>query len=228
MVDHIFFLVNPGYEPERYKSVIEIVQNQKFSNYTLFTHTWGCEITESMRSHHCKTDTTMRYHGRNMETNPLSNGEISLFLNHIECLRNIRSSFSEGLFLIFESDVLLNDNFEENLKKVITMSRNYTWDIINIGEGNAADLPKSRPIENSLQLYHEKINRCSEGILWNYNAVEKFLDYYEKTCDVDGPIDTKMDVFSEFVGGFDIYWAQPPLVYQGSVRCSHIFPSFLR
>lgn len=226
MIDHIFFLVNPKYEPERYKSIIEIIKTHKLTNYTIFTHTWGCDITETIRSSCTKTDTSMRFHGRTMDKSPLSNGEISLFLNHIACLRNIRKFFTDGLFLLFESDVLLNDNFNENLEKVIKMSKNYAWDIINIGEGNAVDLPKSRPIENSLQLYNEKRNRCTEGILWNYKAIVKFLDYYEKTCDIDGPIDTKMDVFSEFVGGFDIYWAHPPLVYQGSVR--NVFRSLLR
>jgi len=226
MIHHTFFLVHPKYEPERYLSILGAIQRQKIENYTIFSHTWGCDITESMRTALVKSDTSMRYHGRTMDTHPLTNGEISLFLNHIECLQTIRKSFRSGNFLLLESDVLFQDNFESNIKKVLDMSKECTWDIINIGEGNAIDLPKSRPIENSLQLYHEKRNRCTEGILWNYSAVVKFLEYYEKTCDIDGPIDTKMDVFSEFVGGFEIYWAHPPLVYQGSVR--NIFRSLLR
>ena len=226
MANHTYFLVNPKYEHERYLSILNAIKGQKILNYTIFTHTWGCDITESMRSTLVKSDTSMRYHGRTMDKHPMTNGEISLFLNHIECLKSIRDSFDSGIFLLFESDVLFNDNFESNINKVIEMSQECEWAIINIGDGNSVDLPKSRHIANSLELYKEKRNRCTEAILWNYKGIVKFLDYYEKTCDIDGPIDTKMDVFSEFVGGFDIYWAHPPLVYQGSVR--NVFRSLLR
>ena len=226
MITGIYFLVNPEYEPDRHASICNIIDSEKLPNVTLFTHLWGCDITPEMRKEHVKSDTSMRYHGRNMIHNPLSNGEISLFLNHIECLRSIRSTHRDGTFILFESDVLIYSNFWENLEQVLALGESVDWDIINIGEGNGNDVPKSEPIRPYLHLYKEERNRCTEGIVWSYKGICKFLEYYEETLDIDCPFDTKMDVLSEVYGKFNIYWSHPPLVYQGSVR--RIFPSYLR
>ena len=50
---------------------------------------------------------------------PLSNGEISLFLNHIKCLESIKMNFDKGNFLILESDALFTKNFKIDLQKII-------------------------------------------------------------------------------------------------------------
>ena len=54
-----------------------------------------------------------------MEKNPLSNGEISLFLNHLECLKNIKNTFNDGIFIILESDVIFKPNFNEDIIKIV-------------------------------------------------------------------------------------------------------------
>ena len=227
MIEHIYFLIHPVHEPERYESVLKMIKKYNITNYTLFTHLWGCNITPEMRNKYVKTDTSMKYHNRTMDANPLSNGEISLFLNHIECLQIIKRTYTNGLFLVCESDAIFRDHFWENLSRVIELSKQYPdYDIINIGGGNGHDLPVSKPIQSELDLYKEKRNRAAEGIIWNYRGILNFLDYYEKTCDIDAPIDCKMDVYSEFIGGFNIYWAHPPLIFQGSVHGQ--FKSLLR
>ena len=42
------------------------------------------------------------------------------------------------------------------------------------------------------------------------------ISYFEKKNDIDGPIDTKMDVLSSYVGGFNIFWPKYYLIRQGS------------
>jgi GR25 family glycosyltransferase involved in LPS biosynthesis len=224
MISHTYFIIHPEHEPDRFTSIKTSIKSLSLTDYTIFTHTWGTDITPAIRAELCKTDISMKYHDRSMKTNPLSNGEISLFLNHIECLKLIRSSYKEGLFLIFESDVLFHADFIKKLQGVITLESMIDWDIINIGEGNGSDKPRG-PINPYLYLYAEKRNRCTEGLLWNYKSICKFLDYYESTVDIDGPFDTKIDFFSEYIGSFNIYWAHPALVYQGSIR--KIFKSHL-
>lgn len=226
MITHIYFIIHPDNEPDRYDSICAQIESLQLTHYSFFTHTWKHDISQEVYTKYVKTDTSMKYHGRTIESNPLSSGEVSLFLNYIECLRKIRSTYNEGLFLLFESDVLFYDKFTENLTYIINLQQGLEWDIINIGEGVNFDLPKSESVYPNLHLYKEKRNKCAEGILWNYNGICKFLEYYEKESDIDGPIDTKMDVFSEFIGGFNIYWAHPPLVYQGSTRSKFI--SYLR
>jgi GR25 family glycosyltransferase involved in LPS biosynthesis len=213
-----FFIVNPKYKEGRYNTILSLIRDNNIMNYSFITHTWACDITPEIRSIYAKSDIAMRYQGRNMDKNPLINGEISLFLNYIECLRRIRDNYDRGIFIIFESDIMLYDNFKENLERVIELSKSIDWDTINIGTGNGRDTPKSEPIKSGLHLYKEPINKFAEGIIWNYTGVCKFLKYFEETSEIDAPIDCKMDYYSEHLKKFNIYWAEPGLVWQRSAR----------
>lgn len=231
----LYFLCNKYKEPDRYNLLLKQINQTNLCNYEFFNYIWGNQITPELRKKYCKTDYTMTFHGRSMITKPLSNGEISLFLNHIECLRKIRRDYSEGLFLIMESDVIFQDvnNFNSQLNDLFNSIKmlDNEWDIINIGNTkpwfNNKKYYKNIPVcINNIQFYKEKINRCTEAIVWNYKSVCKFLDYYEVNEDIDGPIDTKMDVFSEFMGSFNIYWNEPTFITQGSTI--GIFKTLLR
>jgi hypothetical protein len=222
-----YLLVNPTHEKDRYDCLLDNIQKNNITNYRVFTHCWGCDITPEIRSTYVKTDTSMRFHDRNMNTAPLSNCEISLFLNFIECLRHIRNNHDDGVFVILESDAMFHGDYLTNLSNVVELSKQLDdWDMINIGGGNFIPVPQSEPVRPYLHLYKEKRNRAADGILWNYKGICKFLDYFEKTNDIDAPFDCKIDVFSEFVGGFNLFWAHPSLTYQGSR--SGAFRSHLR
>lgn len=231
---HIFFLCDKSNEECRYNHLRRQISQVKMptDKYEFFTHIWGNQITQTIRDKYCKSDFAMQMHNRNMKTKPLTNGEISLFFNHIECLRKIRSEYTDGLFFIFESDVIFQNNFSENINNICTELNGIgEWDVINVGEGTREYLkrfghPKSLPIKkNTFTFYNENIHSCAEGLLWNYNSICKFLSYFELTEDIDGPIDTKMDVYCE-IGDFKIIWAYPTLVYQGSI--SGLYNSSLR
>lgn len=232
-----FVIISKENERERYRNFLTQVVKYKLHeilNIHYFKHCWKTDITEEIRKKYCKSDWTMRKHGRNMKDKPLTNGEISLFFNHIECLKKIRKEYSDGNFIIFESDVLFRDIFNVNIRTVLNQIPNINnWDIINIGDGTRDYMkkymghPKTKPIEiGNNKYYKENINCCIEGIIWNYNSICKFLNYYEQKEDIDGPIDTKMDVLSTYIGGFNIYWLEPSLVSQGSML--KIFKSTVR
>jgi hypothetical protein len=227
MITHTFFLCNKEKEPLRYESLTEQIHHSKITDYSFFTYIWSNEITPEIRAMYCKTDTCMRYHGRNMITNPLLNTEISLFLNHIQCLRHIKQNYTNGCFAIFESDVLFYEYYNVKINTIMTQAidKNNVH-IINIGEGNRDILPCSEPLRAGLHIYKEKTNKFTEGIIWTYEGICTFLDHFDKTSDIDGPIDTRIHIFSEIYGSFNIYWAYPPLVYQGSI--SGKFNSIIR
>ena len=84
---------------------------------------------------------------------------------------------------------------------------------------------KESRISRGAKFYKENINRCSEALIWNYSSVKKFLSYFNLKKDIDGPIDTKLDVFSS-TGNFNIYWCNPEIVYQGSIL--NVYDSHLR
>lgn len=232
-----FVIMSKENEQERYNIFLKQVSQyklQEFLNIHYFNHCWKTDITEEIRKKYCKSDWTMRKHGRNMKDKPLTNGEISLFLNHIECLKKIRKEYSYGNFIIFESDALFTQNF--TVKKITKTLNDINLikelDILNIGEGLPRyfiikGYPKSNPIIiNNSKYYKENLNRCSEAIIWKYTSICKFLDYFEKQTDIDGPIDTKMDVLSTYIGGFNIFWPEEYMVRQGSNL--KLFKSHLR
>lgn len=237
MVDKIktFILIREEKEPERLKKIKSQILNLNLNEYLdihFFNYCWKEDITEQVRNKYCKSDWTMKKHNRNMIDHPLTQGEISLFLNYIFCLKRIRDTYTEGNFLILESDAIFTDNFnKETIKQTINdMNLIEELDILNIGEGVPNyfyGYPKTKPtIVNNNKYYRENLNRCTEANLWKYIAVCKFLDYFEENKDIDGPIDTKMDVLATDLGGFNIFWPEKYMIRQGSHL--KIFNSTLR
>jgi hypothetical protein len=207
MINQYYFIVNIDYEPERYDSIISAINTLKLKNYTIKKGQWANEISDEYYNEIANYKDHMKIFDRDFS---LSKAEISLFINYMSCLNDIRNNYTDGYFVIFESDAIFNDNFNENLETVIKLAENIDYDIINIGDGTS---PKPENIKPGLNLYKQKRNKGSDAILWKYSAVCKFIDYVKI---IDFPIDSKIDVYSEFDGGFNIYWAHPSLVYQGS------------
>ena len=119
-----FVIMNKEKEPDRYIHFLEEIEKHKladFLNINYFNNCWKTDITPEIREKYCKSDWTMKKHGRNMKDKPLTNGEISLFLNWIFCLKQIRETYSEGNFLILESDAIFINNFnEQRISKILT------------------------------------------------------------------------------------------------------------
>ena len=228
-----FVIISKKNEPERYKNFLTQVVNNKlcdFLNIHYFNHCWKNDITPEIREKYCKSDWTMKKHGRNMKAKPLTNGEISLFLNYIECLKMIRKKHEKGIFLLVESDTIFKNTFnKKNIIKIMNdVSTIEDLDILNIGTGvEKYFMLRGYPItqaiiHNKNKYYKENLNKGTEGVIWNYNSICKFLKYFEENNDIDGPIDTKIDVFSQHLNKFNIYWNETPLLFGGST-CNKYF-----
>jgi hypothetical protein len=222
MVHQIYFIVHQEREPDRYDALIKSIKYLNLQNYKIMAPCWSTDITPELRKERAYSFRAMNLHGRPHQYGApeLSSGEISLFLNYLACLEDIRANFTDGTFIIFESDALFTHDFNASLARVMEIAQGVNWGTINIGQGEGNVPPNVQP---GLNLYRSWGNKCAEGIIWNYKSVCKFLDY----CTVlDGPIDCKIDVFSQYDGGPPIYWAHPPLVMQGSIH--KVFKSHLR
>lgn len=183
------------------------------TNTSFFHHIWGDEITDEIRHKYCRSDETMKKHGRNMVKEPLTCGEISLYLNHIECLKYIKNNYTSGYFAIFESDAVFNESYNQDIDKLMEKINSINTDTLIVYIGEIGSKKKNNDSDIILKRYLNGENFFSEGIIWSYKAVCKFLDNFEKTQLIDSPIDTKY-VFSKDV--FDIYASLPYLVHQGS------------
>lgn len=224
----IFIICNKILEKDRYNHSIE--QLKKISKNKIeieyFSHIWAKDITNDIYNKYCKTDNSMRYHGRLMNIKPLTKGEVSLVLNHIECLKKISKMYKNGYFLILESDFILTDNFELNIKNLLNSieDKKINFDIINIGKGfrpehtRSYNIDKCYNINTDLNLKISNKNCCTEAILWNMNSINKFLNYFEKEQDINGPWDTILDEFHHIISKWELFWLYPYIVYQGSIN----------
>ena len=225
----IFIICNKEFEKERYENSIQQLKKISKTNIEIeyFNYIWGHEITDNIYKKYCKTDKSMCKHGRLMNIKPLTNGEVSLVLNHIECLKNIRKMYKNdynGYFLILESDFILSDNFENNINDLLTFIYNQklNFDIINIGKGFRPEhqrtfiTDESFKINNNMDIKIATINCCTEAVLWNINSIIKFLNYFEKEEDVNGPWDTILD--TNTINDWKLFWLYPYIVSQGSIN----------
>lgn len=224
MLSHSFFICNREKEPDRYDYLIKQIKLLNMTNVSFFHHIWGDEITDEIREKYCRSDETMRRVGRNMVHAPLRCGEISLYLNYIECMKYIKNKYTSGYFAIFESDAVFNESYNHCIDKLMEKINNINADtsfIVYIGE--CCGVKKTYTSDIILKRYLCDEDMFAEGVIWSYKAVCRFLDHFEKNQLIDSPIDTKL-IFSKEI--FEIYATLPYLVSQGSR--SGLFKSHLR
>ena len=131
MIDRIYIIYNINKEADRFLNLSKQLLKIKFpkNKIEFFSYIWKDQITDSIVKKYCKTDSILE----TLKYKSLNKAEISLFLNHIHCLQQIRNKFSKGNFIIFESDIFFKPNFDKNLNELINSIQNIDWDIINIG-----------------------------------------------------------------------------------------------
>lgn len=233
--EKIFIICNKNIELERYDNMKKQIINANIdeSNIEYTYKYWSTDI-ENIK---LENNNNFIYEN-NLYVN-LNNAEISLLINHINILKNIKKNYSEGIFLILESDAYVFEGMEFTdikLIELINISHKLKdWDIINIG-GSCMDIfrhhgyPKNKEIKiNNFRFYNEDRLICIESLIWNYNSICKFLDLYDKyniknNNIISDPIDVIIDNLS-VLKNLNIYWTEPCLVKQGS---GSIFKSLLR
>lgn len=223
---NIFIICNKSKENDRIQNIENQIKNldNNIFNINFYNFIWFDEIDENIVNKYCKTDNSMKYHGREKNIKPLTKGEISLVLNNINCLKYIKDNFNNGNFIILESDFLFINNFDKNIIKLMNYINNIdNWDIINIGTGFRSEMEHEIRksdciIFENIKFYKEIKNCCTEGIIWNYNSINKFLNYFNIEEDINGPWDTMLDLLSIYINNsWNIYWSEPAFVSQGSI-----------
>lgn len=71
---------------------------------------------------------------RKLRSNPpiMKKGELSLFLNYKAILEDIVKNYKDGIFFIFESDILIGNDIEK-INVFIENIKNQNWDAIHLG-----------------------------------------------------------------------------------------------
>jgi glycosyl transferase family 25 len=142
-------------------------------------------------------------------------GELSCVLKHMEAMRRIAAK-NHRLALVLEDDVLLAENFNEQLAAILekaeTLKSPFT---IQIGCANNMYVPKTR-LQSGKRLYQMNQVRATDSYLINAAAARLRLEWLEQNR-FDRPAGHLFNLVDN-LKQIPIYWSEPTIVEQGSMN----------
>ena len=132
-VDKIYVISNKQGEPERYKIMNDLFKDLNVHNDYIKYHapTYKHTITDEQYDYHAKNQWVLRMRGPNGMK--LRKGMLSLILNYRETLRDIVKNYNDGIFFIFESDIIKSKDIDK-INHFIDDIKDKDWDSIHIGQ----------------------------------------------------------------------------------------------
>jgi len=146
--------------------------------------------------------------------------EISLTMKHLFCYREIAEKYDYALIL--EDDAIFVNGFKSKLEAYISQLPN-DWDMLFIGDGCNLHIPYNIVKNSNTNIF----KKCLEPTPWGGNGATRCTDSYliSKKCAAkiiessNSGIDNSIDWWLNGVcrkHGFNVYWAEPTIVTQGS------------
>ena len=238
-ISRMFVINSVEFEPDRNARLTQLFKKLEVEDYSVkfICPTYKQTITSEIMDKHVKYNFVKRLRHGGMKKS-----EISLFLNYKEVLKNIVENYSDGLFLIFESDIFVDNNKISKLNEFINdmHSKKEGWDLIHIGKGGENEY-FSKPYCDSILPYRHSVNhlpkkyieditcvsdkfrlvrkfhtRCTDSFIWSYKGVERFYNYLCSNFLYDAPFDYYMTNFFENNVDFKHYWSLDTFFIQGS------------
>jgi hypothetical protein len=144
--------------------------------------------------------------------------EVSLGLGLHLAVQKCLEMKDQDTFLIFESDVVLRDDFVERLRGVLKMAGNAEWDYIGLGEGQNARPPQHEEGYFGPTMLckppHNFVFRGTDSMLFRRSFLEKLSQTLIPMREI---MDWEMNIQMMVHKGVSL-WADPPLVEPGSGR----------
>jgi glycosyl transferase family 25 len=147
---------------------------------------------------------------------------MSLHLKHNYVYKLTADNYDNAL--IFEDDVILSDNFIDKLNNYMTqLPENY--DMLFIGDGCNLHIEEHKLIPNK-NIYAKCLyptswggngaSKCSDSYIINKKCAKKMCEYINSLkCKINLPIDWWINEAARD-NNFEVYWAEPTIVTQGS------------
>lgn len=221
-IPHIFVMCHPQYEAARYNFLQSHFKKRgipKEKIHYVWT-LWGHELTPELVS---KLYDPFRHrfgikHNLSQQSTALSRGELSLMLTFREVMRQVLEGGYDHV-IVFESDVVLRDDFLPRLKDVLIDAAGKTWDYISLGEGVG-----TRPHELAFSTYftesklykppHQWVFRCCDSMLLHRGFLEKVSNTFLPCREC---LDWEMNV-QAMIHRATCWWADPPLAEPSTGR----------
>ena len=221
-VSKIHFICNKEFEPVRYERLEKMVSDLKIDTdkVTYCCPTYKHTITDAIFNKYVRTPMNQLLPWVNRR---LRKSELSIFLNYRKNLEIIDRNYLEGLFCIFESDVVQYDNVINISKAFDILSNNTTmWDMIHIGHGAEDQLWIPGYIEDftnsesPVRFVRKHSPRCLDSFVFTKRGIEKLLLYLKTNDDYAEPLDHYIGRYIENNSSYKHYWSDPTYFVQMS------------
>jgi hypothetical protein len=235
-VSQICCISNPSFEPERCNMLKELFERQNIDECFIkyISPTYKHTITKEIYYNNVKEQQVLR-----LRNTPMKLGELSLFLNYKANLEYIAKNYKDGIFLVFESDILLGKDIN-NLNEFLTSIKDKDWDLIHIGMYDKCIwlgpenfwfptgyvnrvyvknicIEDITSVNDKFRLSRKFNTRCCDSFLWKYNSIIKYLDWVNNIeLNFGVPMDYYMCNFFEKNLDFKHYWSNDEFFKQGS------------
>lgn len=219
----VYVICHPQKEPERFQFLLRHLLDRGIpeDKIKFIGGIWGDEITSEMYLTYYKpfykkfgVDRSLSFKGA-----CLSKGELSLCMRFFSVISHCVKEDSDNI-LVFESDVILREDFVSRLKELfdkVTPETN-EWDYISLGEGVGTRPPghtTSYFSETTLHTPpHQWVFRCTDSMLLRKKFMEKL---HQTFFPVSQCLDWEMNLQMLAHKGISL-WADPPLVEPGTNR----------
>jgi hypothetical protein len=225
LLDHVYFICNEVYEPERYKRLQQLCNTTglKEHNVTFLCPTYKQTITDAMYKEYVKTDLVLR-----LRPIPMKRAELSLFFNFRAVLEHATMHFRDAMILTLESDVFTKSNYL-GLNACLDSLRSKDWDCVHIG-GSMISAPFCNSItpyrylpdrlfllsnaDEDLSSIHDDLRyarrfhtRCTDSLLWQSRGVDAFLKHMNEDLNYGAPFDYYFTNKLENDMSFKHYWS---------------------
>jgi len=159
----------------------------------------------------------------------LTDGEISLFIHHVECYKKIMKAIEYDFAIIFEDDAIFENTFYETIQEYMRQVPE-DWDILFIGDGclgndfSGTHIPKDQLVKGC-NIYKKNIfdpdckAKCTDSYVISKKCAKNMADEYKKKLETDIIIDCPIDFWMNqtiIQCDMNLYWAEPTIVKQGS------------
>ena len=219
MISKTYIIASPIFEQARYEKIVKTFSNIGMleQDIQFICPTYKQTITNEIYAQWVKFNYCPGYH-----RGPMLKTELSLFLNHITVLEHIVQNYSDGMFLVFESDVLLMDTISQfndflemvGSKRKDGLGSDYSWDLISIGVPYSEHIYRDWWKEDltkegdKFRLIQKNFTKCTDSLLWSYSGAKKMLDLLKVENNYCLPIDAFIDDFIlKKYPEFKCYWS---------------------
>jgi hypothetical protein len=173
-IDKIYCINNPVFEPERNDMLKKMFLHHNISSDYIkyISPTYKHTIDEETYNKYTSNQLV-----RHLRIANMSYGELSLFLNYRAVLEDIEKNYKDGMFLIFESDVIEGKEISR-LNEFLDFIKDKEFDLIHLGIYSINTLKKSfNDFITGYRIYENQIdNKLFDYIQTNTNGNKEYIE----------------------------------------------------